>query len=99
MSHRGERLTLSEVELSRAEIHTGVESLKYGLIDAIGTTTDAREKAAGLAGLRNYGVIDINEELGVQQPIYWPLSLSSMVEPGARTGMMPSYYYLFFESE
>lgn len=98
-SQRGQRLRLSEVELSRAELYTGVEGLRYGLIDDIGTSTDAIEKAASLAGLRNYGVIDINEELGVRQPSYWLFSFSSIEDLKSRTGMMPSYYYLCFELE
>ena len=97
MSHRGERLKLSEVELSRAEIYTGVEGLRYGLIDDIGTSTSAIESAASLARVRNYGVININEELGVLQPSYWPFS--SIEELKSRTGTMPGYYYLYFESE
>ncbi|MFC1862097.1 S49 family peptidase, partial [Chloroflexota bacterium] len=52
MSQRGERLRLSAEELSRAEIYAGIESLRYGLIDDFGTSTDAVEKAASLAGIR-----------------------------------------------
>jgi len=96
MSHRGERLRLSEVEVSRAEIYTGVEGLKYGLIDGIGTSTDAVEKAASLAGIRNYSVIDINEELGMFQSFLLFFSLEDLK---SRTGTMPAYYYLYFESE
>lgn len=97
MSHRGERLKLAKVELSRAEIYTGVEGLKYGLIDGIGTSTDAIEKAASLTGVRNYGVIDINRELGVRQPSYWPFL--SIEDLKSRTGTFPAYYYLHFELE
>ena len=97
MSQRGERLKLSEVELSRAEIYTGVEGLRYGLIDDIGTSTNAIEKAASLAGVRNFGVIDINQELDVWQPVYWPFA--GIDELKSQTGTMPGYYYLYFESE
>lgn len=97
MSQRGERLELSEVELSQAEIYTGVEGIRYGLIDAIGTSTDAIEKAASLTRVRNYGVIDINRELGVRQPSYWPFL--SIEDLKSRTGTFPAYYYLHFELE
>ena len=45
------RLELSEEELSRAEVYTGVESLRYGLIDDIGTSTATIEKAMSISYL------------------------------------------------
>ena len=97
ISQRGDRLRLSEEELSRAEVYSGVESLRYGLIDDIGTSTAAIQKAASLAGIRNYGVIDINEKLRIWKPTYWPLFFS-LEDLKSRTGLMPTYYYLYFES-
>ena len=97
IAQRGERLKLSGGQLSRGEVYTGVEGLKYGLTDDIGTSTDAIEKAAEMAGVRNYSTIDINQELGVWQPFYQPsLSIENLK---SRTGTMPNYYYLYFESE
>lgn len=95
MSQRGNRLKLSEEELSRAEIYDGVESLDYGLIDEIGTSTAAAEKAASLARIRNYGLIDINKKLGIHHPI---LIFLSMEDLKSQTSLMPRYYYLYFES-
>ena len=95
MSQRGNRLKLSQEELCRAEIYSGVESLKYGLIDDIGTSTAATEKAASLARIKNYGLIDINEELGIYRPL---LIFLSMEDLKAQTSLMPRYYYLYFES-
>ncbi len=92
MSQRGDRLKLSEEELSRAEIYVGVDSLRYGLIDDIGTSTAAIEKAASLAGIRNYEVV----ELYIWKPVIWFFSLEDLK---SRTGLMPIYYYLYFESE
>jgi len=94
MSQRGDRLKMSEEELSRAEIYTGVESLRYGLIDDIGTSTDAIEKAASLAGIRNYGVV----ELHIEKPSLW-LFLADVEDLKSRTSTFPIYYYLYFESE
>lgn len=91
ITQRGDRLKLSPEELSQAEIYTGAESLSYGLIDEIGTITAAIEKAASLAGVRHYSVI----KLAISEP---PISLSSMEDLKSRTGMMPVYYYLYFES-
>jgi len=93
MSQRGERLKMSEEELSRAEIYLGVEGLRYGLIDEIGTKSDAITKAASLAGIRNYKVT----ELEIKRPSL--LFFFSMEDLKARTSVAPVYYYLYFESE
>ncbi len=93
ISQRGNRLNMSEEELSRAEIYVGVESLRYGLIDEIGTRTAAIEKAASLAGIRNYGVVELN----ISKPaILW---LFDMKDLKSQTSLVPVYYYLYFESE
>ena len=92
MSQRGDRLKLSEEELSRAEIYPGVESLRHGLIDDIGTSTAAIKKAASLAHIRNYKVV----KLYIQTPDILPLDMEALK---SQTGMMPIYYYLYFESE
>lgn len=45
--------------LSRAEIFDGVRALELGLIDGIISTSEAFDKAAELAGLRNYEVVEL----------------------------------------
>ena len=92
MSQRGDRLKISEEELSLAEIYPGVESLRHGLIDDIGTSTAAIKKAASLARIRNYKVA----KLFMQNP---DTSLLDMEALKSQTGLMPVYYYLYFESE
>jgi len=95
MSQRGDQLQLSEEELSRAEIYLGIESLRLGLIDDIGTRTAAIEKAANLAGIRNYGVA----ELFVPKPSYWSFGSSDLEALKSQTSLVPIYYYLYFEQE
>ena len=96
ISQRGDRLKMSEEELSRAEIYVGIESLRYGLIDDIGTRTAAIEKAASLAGIRNYGVV----ELQIPQPIiFWFFGSSDLADLKSQISTVPIYYYLYFESE
>jgi len=92
MSQRGERLKISEEELSQAEIYTGVESLRYGLIDNIGTSADAIAKAASLAGIRNYELV----ELYIPKPVIVIFNLEDLK---SQTSLIPTYYYLYFESE
>lgn len=95
MSQRGDRLKLSAEELSLAEIYTGVESLRYGLIDDIGTKTAAIEKAASLARVKNYQVT----ELLIQRPLLSFFGLSDLEALKSQTSLVPAYYYLYFESE
>ncbi len=96
MTQRGSRLKLSDEELSRAEIYLGLESLRHGLIDDIGTRTAAMEKAASLAGLRNYGVVEFRI---TSQPLFFFFGASDLAALKSRTGLMPLYYYLYYESE
>ena len=94
-SQRGDRLQLSEEELSQGEIHVGVEALRFGLIDKIGTRTAAIEKAASLAGLRNYGVIEFQLKT---QTRTWSFGPSDLAALKSQTDLFPKYYYLYFES-
>jgi ClpP class serine protease len=71
MFQRGEWLKISKEELSKAGVYNGIEAVKYGLIDEIGSSEDAIQKTAELAGLRNYGVIDINDTLSISLPPWW----------------------------
>ncbi len=57
---RGERLKLSQVELSQGLAYSGRTALELGLIDALGSLNDAVEAAAAQAGVRNYEVIDFS---------------------------------------
>ena len=92
MSQRGDRLKLSADELSQAVVYTGVESLRYGLIDDIGTSTDAIAKAASLAGIRNYEVV----KLPISRPTFWFFGIEALK---SQTSTLPVYYYLHFELE
>jgi len=91
MSQRGDRLNISEEELSWAEVYMGTEGLRYGLIDEIGTRTAAIQKAASLAGIRNYEVV----ELFIPKPVIWFFSMEYLKSQTR----VPIYYYLYFESE
>jgi len=61
MSQRGNKLQLDAERLSYAEIFLGNEGVRYGLADAIGTDSDAVQKAADIAGIANYDTLDINK--------------------------------------
>ncbi len=59
-TERGSRLKISEEEVLTGRIWSGIEGKNWGLIDEIGSDTDAVEKAASLAGVSNYELVDIN---------------------------------------
>lgn len=101
MSQRGDQLKISEEELSKAAIYNGVQGLRYGLVDEIGSSFDAVQKAAELAGLRNYGVIDINKELNLSLPPWWQdeHKESWSAEASKLHGNIPIYYYLYIPPE
>ena len=88
--HRGERLQLTEDELSQASVYSGTEGLRYGLIDDIGTSAVAVRKAAELAHTRNYVVtkclIKCSEPVDLQE-------LKSI------NNNISVYYYLYLELE
>lgn len=56
---RGDRLNADLDLLSRAEIFDGVRALELGLIDGIISTSEAFDKAAELAGIRNYELVEL----------------------------------------
>ncbi|MBN1315227.1 MAG: S49 family peptidase [Anaerolineales bacterium] len=56
---RGKKLDASLDYLSRGEIFSGVQSLQMGLIDGLSSTDEAIARAAELAGLRDYEVVDL----------------------------------------
>ncbi len=65
MSQRGNKLQLDAERLSYAEIFLGNEGVRYGLADAIGTDSDAVQKAADMAGIANYGTLNINRAMNI----------------------------------
>ncbi len=94
MLQRGDRLKLSKEALSQAEIYVGIEGMRYGLIDEINTTTAAIEKAAKVAGLRNYGVVELRPP---SQSLYLSFGSSDLATLKSQTSLIPRYYYLYFE--
>jgi len=56
---RGEALQVASDVLSRAEIYTGVQALEMGLIDGMRSTGEVYDRAAELAGLNNYEVVEL----------------------------------------
>jgi protease-4 len=56
---RGDKLRADPTFLSRAEIFSGVQAEKMGLIDGLAATDGAVKRAAELAGLKRYDVVEL----------------------------------------
>lgn len=56
---RGGRLNASKAELSKGLVYTGGEALKLGLVDEFGSTMEAEESAASMAGITEYETVDV----------------------------------------
>ncbi|MBI2331488.1 MAG: S49 family peptidase [Chloroflexi bacterium] len=63
---RGDKLTAEDSVTFSGQIWSGMDGLKLGIIDAFGTETDGAKKAAELAKVANYEVLDLAEPAGVE---------------------------------
>ncbi len=83
-SQRGQRLKLTPAELSQGLLYSGQNGERLGLIDRIGTQTEAIEAAAKQAGLSNYKVVDL--EAGAIEKILGPARDEAGSGVSTRTG-------------
>jgi len=63
ISERGDKLRISHQELVEGRLYPGMEAVRLGLADEIGDDSDAIDKAASLAGISNYELVDVNVEV------------------------------------
>jgi len=61
---RGKALKIPEETILRGQIYTGVEALQYGLIDELGTQSQAFDKAASMAKISHYQLVDLSLKTG-----------------------------------
>ncbi len=66
ISERGDRLRISKDELVQGRLYSGIDAARLGLVDEIGSDSDAIQKAAELAGVSNYGLVDVNFEVQLE---------------------------------
>lgn len=99
---RGERLTADLDLLSRAEIFGGVRALELGLIDGIISTTEAFDKAAELAGIRSYEIVELypltfGEDGPVSFGTYQVPAIDQEKLWAAPADLAPGIYYRYME--
>jgi protease-4 len=98
---RGERLVIDLDTLSRAEVFTGVEALRHGLIDDLLAQDEAIQRAAELAGLSNYEVTELYplvfDEGSSVFFEYQPPEIDVDALWAAPTNLPPGLYYRYIE--
>jgi protease-4 len=58
---RGERLQIGPQRLLTGEIWLGTEALRMGLVDEVGSVSQSVERAADLARVAHYRVVDLRQ--------------------------------------
>ena len=98
LTQRGAGLRMTRNEVLEGKIYSGVEAMQVGLIDGLGGRTDAIEKAASLAGVANYDLVDVNTEVSrifnqKLDRINGPLRLNSSPPGGLDAAALLSMIY------
>ncbi len=62
---RGDRLTAGDEVIFNGQIWVGVDALRLGIIDELGTESNGTQKAAELAKIANYDVLDLAIPAGI----------------------------------
>jgi protease-4 len=99
-SGRGEKLNADLSFLSRAEIFTGVQALELGLIDALVSGDEAVSKAAELAGLSRYEVVELyplvfGDESSASLARYQPAPVDAQTLWAYPSNLPPGLYYRY----
>lgn len=97
---RGEALDVET--LSRAEVYDGIKAEKLGLIDGVMSTQEAIARAAELAGLRNYDVVELFpltflDEDSQAFAAYQPADIDLERLWAMPTNLPPGMYYRYLE--
>lgn len=79
----GRGLEYDDVDrVAQGQVWTAPEAVEYGLVDELGELDDAIETAAGLAGLDEYGVTLVQQEMSETQKF-----ILSLIDTGSRIGI------------
>ncbi len=75
-SQRGERMAIPRNDLAEGMAYLGRDAISYGLIDELGSHNEAVAKAAELAGIKNYEVVNLQHTVykkmfGEETPLFF----------------------------
>lgn len=102
-SQRGERMNISRVDLSNGLAYSGREAQRLGLIDYLGSESDAVAAAAQQAGIVQYQVVDLEER--VYQELLAQYEESSVepwvgaADPVTGERVLPPGVYLLYDTQ
>ena len=65
---RGSRLKVGPDVILRGQVYTGSDALRMGLIDELGSISQAYDKAAQMAHISHYEVVDLKKPSGILPP-------------------------------
>ena len=95
MLNRTDKLGISQERILRGEVYPASEALQYGLIDALGSRSDAYEKAAKIAKIANYEILDLSDFIKIEQN---ELESFFALDDSGQTTSYPreaGFYYLY----
>ncbi len=95
-SQRGDRLKTDRETLSSGEVFLGLQAKQLGLIDELGSTSEAIARAAAMARIAHYEVVDVSE-------LVYPPEEEEAADDQEAVGGLPvdhlarGLYYLYIE--
>lgn len=101
-------LKLSPDQVATGEIWIGIEAKEYGIIDQLGSTLDAIDRAAAMAGLKKYDVVEIRDEylaslqgsrLNAAQTLYTKLDAQPEIDLTTESVKWPTFYQIYLPLE
>ncbi len=101
-------LKISGDQLATGELWIGVEAKEHGLIDEFGSRLDAIDRAAEMAGLNNYEIVNVRDEyLASLEGLQFELASQLYEELDAQPGFdlsteqveWPTFYQLYIPLE
>lgn len=101
-------LKLSPDQVATGEIWIGIEAKEHGIIDELGSTLDAIDRAAQMASLKKYDVVEIRDEylaslqgsrLNAAQTLYTNLDAQPEIDLTTESVKWPTFYQIYLPLE
>jgi len=99
LNGRGTKLQIPPEQVLRGEVYSAIEATRLGLIDTIGPQSDAIEKAADIAHISHYELVDLDKKVLETKSTTTRAggNIYELDENGNPTGKLqePGLYYLY----
>jgi protease-4 len=100
MAQRGDRLQVGTDLLSRGEVYLGLQAQQMGMIDEVGSQGDAIARAAEMAKVRHYTVVDRTPDLSEDSLLFnvkRTRGSTAATVAALPENMPPGFYYRYVE--